>query len=119
MSPWSSAGDLALRTVCEINPRYTMGRLALELGKRVAAGHWVRFSIERGSPTETAPPPVLDSRGRICEGRVVLNEDGNWRGKTKIEYLSWDGATRDYEVTNHRIALVDLNTDPAKPQIPN
>jgi uncharacterized ferritin-like protein (DUF455 family) len=77
-------GDLALRTVCEINPRFTMGRLAIELGKKVAAGHWLRFSIERGSPAETEQHAALDSRGRLSGGCVVLNEYGHWRARLEV-----------------------------------
>ena len=83
-----SKGDLALRTVCEINPRYTMGRLSLELGKKIAAGHWLRFSIERSNSATVEPPPTIDSRGRIRGGCAVLNEGGDWLAKLEVSKMS-------------------------------
>ena len=84
----SRDGGLALRTVCEINPRFTMGRLAVELGKKVAAGHWVRFSIQPRPPTEAEQNSRVNSQGRICAGTIVLNEAGNWSAKLEVSKMS-------------------------------
>ncbi len=74
-------GSLQLRSVVEMNPRFTMGRLTWELMRRVAHGRTVRFELLRpGNPSETireleaANPPVLDREGKMTSGCVVLNE---------------------------------------------
>jgi uncharacterized ferritin-like protein (DUF455 family) len=68
-----SGGALRLRPVVEINPRYTMGRLAWELRRRVG-GRTARFSIGRKSDEPSAEDHgVLDANGRLAEGRVFLN----------------------------------------------
>ncbi|MEM7011246.1 MAG: hypothetical protein AAF585_07155, partial [Verrucomicrobiota bacterium] len=56
-------GDLKLRPVVEINPRYTMGRVAWELRKRMAsgvAGCWVRFELRQ--------------KGETPNGAILLND---------------------------------------------
>ncbi len=37
------------------------------------------------------------------------DDDGVYRGRTTIDYLDWEGTTRQYDVTNHRVALIDLS----------
>lgn len=77
-----ASGALQTRSVCEVNPRYTMGRLALELSKRVAAGHWVRLAACQ-TPTHDPPmsEPQCDARGRLAKGCVVLTEGRNWQAR--------------------------------------
>lgn len=74
-------GALQLRTVVEMNPRYTMGRLTWELMRRVAPGRTVRFELIRARDPqaktralEQAHPPVLGRGGKLASGCVVLNE---------------------------------------------
>ncbi len=78
-------GEMALREVCEINPRFTMGRLTLELRKRVASGRWMRFEIERASrEPEQGSEVELDDQGRLRTGSVILNEGEQWQARLTI-----------------------------------
>lgn len=68
-------GTLAHRTICEVNPRYTMGWVALELKRRIAPGKSLAFSVteaSRLSPDDDAPQ--LDAQGRMVGGSIVLTE---------------------------------------------
>ncbi|MDF1741208.1 MAG: DUF455 family protein [Verrucomicrobiales bacterium] len=68
-------GELALRTFCEVNSRYTMGRVTHELRGKVAPGHAVKFELlkrEAGVAYENAVS--LNQRGRIESGTLFLNE---------------------------------------------
>jgi uncharacterized ferritin-like protein (DUF455 family) len=76
-----AGGALALRSIVEMNPRYTMGRLAWELSRRVAHGRRVRFELLRSETPEEkirelemARPAVLGRAGKLVQGCVVLNE---------------------------------------------
>ena len=67
--------NLKIRPVCEINPRFTMGRVTLELRKRVAPGFNVCFKLlpaieakQRETALEFSPS------GKLSGGTVILNE---------------------------------------------
>lgn len=66
--------ELTLRMVCEVNPRYTMGRLSLELSKKVAPGHSVKFEITKKQEKSFHDTFELDSKGLFTEGHVYLND---------------------------------------------
>lgn len=67
-----SGGALRLRSIVEINPRYTMGRVALELRKRVAPGCCVRFELR---PAGFELPGGFETlEGRMNGGRLALND---------------------------------------------
>ena len=68
-------GEWRHRVVCEVNPRYTMGRIALDLSRRVSAGHSLMFTIQR-KPSVLEPEPDLqkDSHGKLRSGRIVLTD---------------------------------------------
>lgn len=68
-------GEIALRTFCEVNSRFTMGRVTHELRKKVASGHGVKFELLKRDPgTNYENTAVLDQKGLIEEGSLFLNE---------------------------------------------
>ncbi len=70
-------GALALRAICEVNARHTMGLVALELKRRIAQGRDLAFALvkaEQLRPGDDAPE--LDASGRLGGGSVVLTETG-------------------------------------------
>jgi len=73
-------GPLSSRAVVEMNPRYTMGRVAWELRGRVSPGRTVRFALERAAEPEKRIQELEQSQpremreGRLRAGSLVLNE---------------------------------------------
>ena len=67
-------GALGLRQICEINPRHTMGRLTLELSKRVAPGHSVKFEIIKKQAEPMKEVIELNLKGLFRQGRICLND---------------------------------------------
>ncbi|MEM9017726.1 MAG: hypothetical protein AAGC68_11985, partial [Verrucomicrobiota bacterium] len=72
----SPGGRLSHRVLCEINPRYTMGRVAHEIRRQVSAGCGVRFEIFR-SDRSISTGQSEQTNGRISGGTVVLTEKTN------------------------------------------
>ncbi|MBL9154159.1 MAG: DUF455 family protein [Verrucomicrobiales bacterium] len=68
-------GRLRHRVICEINPRYTMGRLTWELAQKVSPGREVRFEIVRKPALPTDDKVALDARGRLAAGSSVTLTD--------------------------------------------
>ncbi|MEX2581283.1 MAG: DUF455 family protein [Verrucomicrobiales bacterium] len=67
-------GGLRHRPICEINVRYTMGRVAMEIRRQIAPGHALKFEILKATQRESFPAPLLDDSGKIRGGALVLNE---------------------------------------------
>ncbi len=68
-------GEIALRPFCEINPRYTMGRVALELRRQIAPGCNLLFEIIKAAhATDGDDAPEFDANGRWCGGSLLLTE---------------------------------------------
>jgi uncharacterized ferritin-like protein (DUF455 family) len=87
----TAAGDYGLKPIVEINPRYTMGRLMLELMKRAAPGTYGMFRILSRSTLRAkgfaSPADYAEERGRtapvslagepvprIIRGELCLND---------------------------------------------
>ncbi|MEM8953050.1 MAG: DUF455 family protein [Verrucomicrobiota bacterium] len=79
----SRTGELRGRMVVEVNPRYTMGRMAYELGKRVASGRWVRFGL---SPVRAGVVGSIsrDEAGKMSAGELDLNEGDRVRAVLEV-----------------------------------
>ena len=68
-------GELALRTFCEINSRFTMGRVTHELRNKVSPGHGVKFELLKREPgVEYRNAVEVGKQGLIESGSLILNE---------------------------------------------
>ncbi len=73
--PLNHQPTLTLRPICEINPRYTMGRITHEIRKAIAPGCSVKFEIVKSHPSLLEPQPIIHPiNGKICGGGLFLNE---------------------------------------------
>ena len=85
-----TADGLALRPYLERNPRYTMGRVALALQRRQAAGAVGWFHVERvADPSAVAaalPADLQRVDGKLTSGVVVLND---WQRASQFLALWW------------------------------
>jgi hypothetical protein len=77
----SPRGILQLKTIVEINPRMTMGRIGHELGKRNAARSVGLFQIlTRSQLSKTDTPTFIDySRQLMAQYPTVLSKESNPR----------------------------------------
>lgn len=71
----NAAGELRVKPIVELNPRYTMGRVILEIQKRWAPSRNARLELGRTRPAITTSPPVVDpATGKLLQADLLLNE---------------------------------------------
>ncbi len=68
-----STGKLKHRTFCEINPRYTMGRITLEIRKQIAPGRNLHFEIIKAETVKPSDDDFqLNGKGQIENGTMIV-----------------------------------------------
>ncbi|MGI9241624.1 MAG: hypothetical protein ACR2RV_12555, partial [Verrucomicrobiales bacterium] len=67
-------GELALRQIAEINPRYTMGRVAHEIRRRIAPEHCARIEFHTRNQLAAQGYSDFDSYLRSDGAGVALND---------------------------------------------
>ncbi len=80
-------GSLKHRAICEVNPRYTMGRVAIGAAKQVAPGSTALFEILPVAEVGSSSSPVTMKDGRIDSGQLLLTEvraDTRWAARLTI-----------------------------------
>lgn len=70
------SGELVHRAICEVNARFTMGRVALELLRRIAPGHSLAFRIEKARDLDAASFAPVIRGDRLAGGSLLLTETG-------------------------------------------
>ena len=82
----AASGAVRLKPVVEINPRYTMGRLTVELMKRTCPGSWGVFRIARLASVQREGFTDFQSYTESLRHRMPLQMMGNPTPRL------WDGA---------------------------
>ncbi|RFC45032.1 MAG: Uncharacterized conserved protein, contains ferritin-like DUF455 domain [Verrucomicrobia bacterium] len=83
------SGELRCKPVVEINPRYTMGRIAAEIRRQVAPGCSVRLSLVRSGECPGDDGVRLDPKsGRMDSGRLVLTSGAGPGGFASVLEIS-------------------------------
>lgn len=69
-----ASGDLQHRPVCEINPRYTMGRVAHELRKQIAPGFGLKLEMVKAAELDRSELIPEFKQGRLSGGKLLLTD---------------------------------------------
>ncbi len=70
----TESGELCHRVACEINPRFTMGRVAHELRKQIAPGHGLILRMVKAADLGQVKPVLEQRKGKLSGGSIILTE---------------------------------------------
>jgi uncharacterized ferritin-like protein (DUF455 family) len=98
-------GEVHLRPIVELNPRCTMGRVALALARHVKPGVPARFDLV--APAEVPPGAVRRERGLIVEGEVALTDPTRARLRVAVLRVGAARAVRSASTSRPLPCAVD------------